>query len=92
MKELFGDVLKRYGILGLLVTFLVWFITDITRGEMQATRAELTAHASATALAVEKATSAATDQRELSKELLQVLRQTCLNTAVTVDQRARCVQ
>jgi hypothetical protein len=82
----------QQGIGAALAVLLVWFLGQRLMNDVQALQSDLRSHTAAAASAVTSAQSFQLIHGEDAKALIGLLRQVCVNTARTDDQRRECVR
>jgi hypothetical protein len=75
-----------------IALFLVWFMTTRIQNDMKDMSLELRGHATVSANTAARLQAFTQDSREESRALISLLRQVCVNTAKTDEQRRECVR
>jgi hypothetical protein len=91
-EKMSDKVFNQYGLIGLIAVAGIWFAGVVVRGEIKDLQVEMRAHAAVTSAASASLAVFSIEQKELSRDMLAIMRQTCLNTARTDAQRNRCVE
>jgi hypothetical protein len=85
-------LLERYGVPSAIALFLVWFMTTRIQNDMKDMSLELRGHATISASTASRLESFTQDSRAESRSMISLLRQVCVNTAKTDEQRRECVR